>query len=154
MSLESLMLVAFLIVIPLLERLIRVLQARSLPRPADVAQVPVPSRPALPRPVPERAPSVFGPPERAELPGDIALPTLSSPPPLVARHPTAERLTSRQRAHAHQISPEAQVAPELVRRAPPPRRRRQTVKVDLRHSILMMTILGPCKARDYDRGRG
>lgn len=42
MSLEQLLLIAFLIVFPLLERLIRVLRARARGSPADPANTPVP----------------------------------------------------------------------------------------------------------------
>jgi hypothetical protein len=119
MSFESLLLLAFLLLVPLLERLAGAMRARRRSQPADQAPVPAP-------------------------PG-LALPL----PPAPAR---AERLTSRKRAPAHVVIPNDQVAPELAGHATPRRRPRRIVGADLRHSIVMMTILGPCRAADDSRG--
>ena len=156
MSIESLLLVAFLVVIPLLERLVRVLRSRNLPRPADLAHLPAPPRPAPPRPpVPEIAPDALGASESAELLGHTAPPTPASPPLLAARSPATERFTSRERTRARRGSEALPAAPVFVAPAPQSRRHstsRLGITADLRRSIVMMSILGPCKALDHDGG--
>jgi hypothetical protein len=152
-SFESLLLLAFFVLIPLLARLVRAVRARSRPHPADLPQAPTPA-PTLPRPpMPERAPSALGASEPAELPGNITPPTPASPPLLAERHPATERLTSRERARAHRVSQQAQVAPQLAGHVPRLRRSRRSM-IGLRHSIVMMAILGRCKALDHDSGSG
>ena len=156
MSIESLLLVAFLIVIPLLERLVRVLRSRNLPRPADLAHVPPPPPPTPPRPpVPEIAPDAFGASEPAEVHGHTVPPTPASPPPLAARSPAAERFSSRERTRARRGSEALPAAPVFVAPAPQSRRHgtsRLGITAELRRSIVLMSILGPCKALDHDGG--
>lgn len=73
------------------------------------------------------------------------------PVPLAERHPAAERLTSRERAGADRVGHEARLAPQLPS-VSKGRRWRRRVKVDLRYSMVMITILGPCKALDLGPG--
>jgi hypothetical protein len=157
-SFESLLLVAFLLVIPLLERLVRGMRTRSRPHPADLAPVPAPSRLPLPRPaVPERAPDAFGASDPTERTANIAPSTPTSLPPLPERHPAAKRFTSRERARASRGSQELPVTPVFGRPAPHTRRRGTSLRgisAELRRSIVLMSILGPCKALDHDGGHG
>ena len=150
MSIESLLLIGFLIVIPLLERLVRVLRARS-----SGAQVQHPSNPAptSPPPSPSRRPlpaAAAGTSSQMERAADRVQPT--PPPPLLApRHPAPERLTSRDRARARRENPFGPVAPVSVGRSAQQRPRgfalgRISGAADLRRGIVLMAILGPCRA--------
>jgi hypothetical protein len=153
MSIESLLLVAFLIVIPLLERVVRILRSRNLPRPADRAHVPAPPRPAVPRPpVPQLAPDAFGASAPANLPRNITPPTPASPPPLQERKPAAERrFTSSDRARVLREGLGRPTVPVLAARASHVDRHslsRRNVSADLRRAVVLMAILGRCKALD------
>jgi hypothetical protein len=110
MSIESLLLLAVLIVLPLLERLISVLRTRARRSPADLARVPAPERRAtVPRPrVPEKVPDAFGATHEVVFPVTVV--------PEARRHGTSRR----------------------------------TGPADLRRAIVLMTILGPCKALEDD----
>ena len=159
MSLESLLLVAFLIVIPLLERLVRVLRERICQSPADPAPVPAPRRPPpMPRPtVPENAPDPIGESGWTARPVDIAVPPPPVPRSLEPRHRAAERLTSRERARAHRGRRDLPAAPVVIARTPDVGRRMTSlrgIRLNLRQSIALMAVLGPCKALDNDIGRG
>lgn len=146
MSLEQLLLLAFLIVIPLLERLIRLLRARTRGSPEDQSNTPVPQRPPRP-PAPEEAGDADGESGYADLPVDIELPA-PAPPPLAPPRAPAERLTSGERARARRLSQAGPAAPV----GHPPQRvhgtalRRMSAVGDLRRAIVLMTILGPCRA--------
>ncbi len=148
MSFESLLLVAFLLVIPLLERLVRGMRTRSRPHPADLAPVPAPLRPPLPRPaVPERAPDAFGASDPTEHTGNIAPSTPASLPPLPERQTAAERFISRDRARASRGSQDVPVTAVFGRPAPHTRRRGTSLRgmsAELLRSIVLMSILGPC----------
>ncbi len=158
MSIESLLLVAFLIVIPLLERLIRVLRAGTREAPADLARVPAPQRSASmsrPLPLPEEPLNAFEQPEVADLRIKIALPTPAPLPAPAQRHPEAERITSSARARARRWSHDLPAAPALVGPAADGRGYDTSlsgISAELRRAIVLMTILGPCKALDDEGG--
>jgi len=150
MSPESLLLLAFLILIPLLERLIRGLRAQTSRARAGQVNTPAPERPALPaRPsLPRVAADVDdGPTAHTELPRDTAPPTPAPPSPAL-RHAAPERSMSRDRTRARRQSQRGPAAP--VAHSLQPMRRgtalRRIADGDLRRAIVLMTILGPCRA--------
>jgi len=149
MSIESLLLIGFLIVIPLLERLVRALRARS-----NGAQEQHPSHPVPPPPPPSlsrpRPAGAAGTSSQMKSASDRVQPALA-PPLLAPRHPAPERLTSRDRARARRENPLGPVAPVSVGRSAQQRPRgfalgRISGAADLRLGIVLMTILGPCRA--------
>jgi hypothetical protein len=125
MSVESLLLIAFLIVLPLLERLARVLRARASQRPDEPA---------------------VGPPHQP--PASIPSPVLT-PPELPPRHPAVERLSAGERVLLGRMSQPATPA-VLVRAGNLPSRVRHVFSLsqsaDLRRAMMLVVILGPCKA--------
>ena len=129
MSVESILLLAFLIVIPLLERLVRALRAR-----AQRAEELAPKPPQTPPPV-------------------IPLPAVT-PPPLTERHPAAERLSSADHVRARKIRQDPATRP--MRDGSLPSRGRRVIPLakpaDLRRAIMLMAILGPCKALEGETG--
>jgi hypothetical protein len=145
MSFESVLLLLFLVV-PLLERLIRFLRARA----GEASAEPVPGtqerRAPLPRPT---APEVLAAPT-----GIPAEPGRQAPPPipgpvLPPRHPATERVSASDRVRAGRMSPAPAAALPRGRRASTAARRELLLrggKDDLRRAVVLMTILGPCKA--------
>ena len=148
MKLETFLLIVFFIVVPLLERLNRTMQARKQRREDPPGVPPLPPRPA----------SEPWPPEPAEIPipVQVAPPRPPAPPP-VPRRPAAERYPSRERARARAESQASPPRPVLVERATHVARRGSLLgrlQADRRHAIVLATILGPCRALDHDAGRG
>jgi hypothetical protein len=120
MSIESLVLVVFLLVLPLLERLVRALRERT----GQTQQ-------ALPAGLPHPEPA----PAAAPLPAPV-------PPPPRPRHPQAERV------RASRVIQQAAAAPMRARQATPARRHPLSLsnRAELRRAVVLMAILGPCKA--------
>jgi hypothetical protein len=154
MSFESVLLLLFLVV-PLLERLIRFLRARA----GEASAEPVPD--AQERPAPVRrptAPDALG--EQTERPGEAMRP--KPPPPVPApvllppRHPAAERLRASDRVRAGRMTPASDAARPRVQRDSTAGRREllRGGTADLRRAVMLMTILGPCKALESGPGRG
>ncbi len=150
MSIESLLLIGFLIVIPLLERLVGVLRARSKGAQEQHSSNPVPPPPPPSpsrRPLPAVAAGTSSPMKSVS---DRVQP--APPPPLLApKHPAPERLTSRDRARARRENPLGPVAPVSIGRSAQQRPRgfalgRISEAADLRRGIVLMAILGPCRA--------
>lgn len=132
MSAESLLLVLFLIVVPLLERLVRAWRART-PQPLDEPRV--------------SSPEVMPP---------TVLPQVSMPPALPSRHPVAERLSVDERARVRRQATAA--APTRVRRVPTRQSHSWRLEpAEVRTAMRWMTILGPCRALEAEaavmRGR-
>lgn len=160
MSIESLLILALLLVFPLVERLNRHLREQAAQAEGDPADAPprarVPARPRPPRE--ERDADASGASGAAGLPATVPLPVLAqpAPPPLPARHPTFERLTAAERARAARLSQAGEDQPPLVGKAPPRTRRAgslRAARIDLRRAVVLMTILGPCKALEGESGR-
>lgn len=156
MSFESILLVLFL-VFPLIQRLIRFLRVRAGQATAE----PVPGTPG-PSP-PRRRPTA--PEARAEptaAPREAARPATAPPPspvlvPPLPRHQAAQRVSAADRVRAGRKSPASEAAPPRVRRDRGGARRELLLrggKADLRRAVLLMTILGPCKALDGGPVRG
>jgi hypothetical protein len=154
MSFESVLLLLFL-VFPLLERLIRFLRARA----GQASAEPVPATQERPAPVRRpTAPEVLA--EPAQMPGEAMRPIPVPPPvpppvPLPPRHPAAERLRAADRVRAGRTSPASEAALPRVRRAST--RRDLLLRggtADLRRAVMLMTILGPCKALESGPERG
>lgn len=132
MSLDSLLLVAFLIVLPLLERLVRVLRARAQPRT---------EKPAVSPPHRERTASIPSP--------------VSMPPVLPPRHPAAERLSAGERVRARRRSEQATAVLPAGGGSVGSRARHvlsHTKPADLRRAMMLVAILGPCKALEGETG--
>ena len=126
MSIETLLVVAFLIVLPLLEWLVRALRERT-PQGQDAPPASLPH----PEPVPVAAP----------LPAAV----LPPPPP---RHPQTERVSAGERVRASRAVQQAAAAPMHPRKVTPARRHPLSLsnRAELRRAVVLMTILGPCKA--------
>jgi hypothetical protein len=113
MSFEHLLLIAFLVVLPLMQHLVRYLRRQNELREQAEGQPPPLRRPAAreePLPLPRAA--------RRSDPDAIP----AHAPPLLADFAAARR---------------APPGRPVVRRSHP---------IDLRHAIVMMTLLGPCRA--------
>jgi hypothetical protein len=126
MSIETLVLVVFLVVLPLLERLVRALRERTAQgQDAPLASLPH-SEPA---------------PAAASLPATVP----QQPAP---RHLPAERVSASERVRASRVIQQAAVAPVHARPATRPRRHPLLLsnRAELRRAVVLMTILGPCKA--------
>ncbi len=199
MSIESLLLVALLIVFPLLERLSRYLRARAAQIPADPVgarppqRAPVPaSRPTPPgAPLPQRAPG----PEGADLPAEgsatretapklervapesavvsgrtadasgapgptvrpvTAPPPVPGQPALPSRYRAPARLTASDRVRAARTVPAEPAALERARSTPARTRHAGLLRggrANLRRAVVLMTVLGPCKALENEAGR-
>ena len=133
MSAESLLLVALLIVLPLLERLVRVLRARRPQRPEEPAVSP-PHQP----PAGIRSPVLMPP---------------TLPPP---RHRAAERLSAGERIRVSRMRQQAAAAVPMGGGNPPSRARHVFAlgnAADLRRAMMLVAILGPCKALEGARRR-
>jgi hypothetical protein len=130
MSVDSLILVAFLIVLPLLERLVRVLRARTS-QPAEKPTV----RPPLPRP--------------AGIP-----PSAATPPALPPPHPAAEQRSAGERIGESRIRQHvgAAVPMGLANRPSHPRHTGSLKSADLRRAMMLIAILGKCKALEGETG--
>jgi len=197
MSIESLLIVALLIVFPLLERLNRYLRTHAVQTPADPAnarprQRP-PALPGLPTPegatsqrstlpegaasaeraatlksaatperatIPERAAEASGAPGPAVRPVTVPPPVQLPPPEFVPpalppRHRAPERLTASERVRAGRTiqAEQAALAPARGRSS---RARHAVVlrggRADLRRAVVLMTVLGPCKALETEAG--
>ncbi len=143
MSIESLLLLLFLVGIPLAERLKSWLRERAEAGPA------VPDRPA-----PRGRSTARQPAGDAgwETPLEVLPPPLPLPPPPAPRHPAPVRLRAHEAggarpAQQHQAQQTGRVTPAT--RAPTRARRGRLGSVkDLRRAVVMMTILGPCRALD------
>lgn len=154
MSIESLLLVAFLIVFPLLERLSRYLRARSEQAPADPAA-------GVPRQRPTRRPLPGVTADPSTAPGQVGLPARTpapvlSPPPLPPRHPAVERLSAGERVRAARMIQSEAVTPPSVartRRWARPGLSLLDGRADLRRAVVLMTVLAPCKALENEPGR-
>ncbi|MBP7778853.1 MAG: hypothetical protein KA371_17185 [Acidobacteria bacterium] len=157
MSIESLVIVALLIVFPLLERLSRYLRARAAQIPAaPVGASPRQHPPALPRlPKPEREADAPGATGSAVSPVSAPPPVLA-PPALPPRHPAAERLTAAERLRAGRVIQAGQAAREPGRGASaraPYAVALRSGRADLRRAVVLMAVLGPCKALEAESRR-
>jgi hypothetical protein len=152
MSTEQLLFFLLLIAIPLVERLIRAMRARtndSLGERAPTAAEPTVARSRPPRSAPDTGPA----PEalRTKLP-------LPAPPPSpaalleAARHAATEQIRASQREpgvrRERQRGPAATVGSGHLQRPPHPGAALQRVIAggDLRRAIVLIAILGPCRA--------
>lgn len=153
MTFEQLLLIGLLIGIPLIQRLIRALQTGTGETQADgQAGDPVregpPPRPR--RPLHDRAEEAEGDTLRADPPADRAaapstLPRPASRPRGRERH--LSRDDARPRRESRPASP-AGLAPQLARQSTGLRATGGVA--DLRRGIVLMAILGPCRALQPD----
>lgn len=154
MSIESILLAAFLL-LPLLERLIRHLRERAAPARADTEGVPR-HRPARPRPpksgVPAEESAASAQPDRpAGTPTPVVVPAVT----IAVRHPAVERLSASDRVRAARLRQADVVALPSTARPRPLAGKAMTRfgdRADLRRAVVLMTVLGPCKALENDRG--
>jgi hypothetical protein len=140
MPIELLLLIVF-IVVPLIQQLLRVAKEREQgQRKPPGGQLPAASRPARPM----AQPPTHTPPPR----GPVVQ------PPLATLADTAMKARTRT---APRTTPEAVIAVPAVRRSA---RRRGAILTrlrsprDLRDAIVLMTILGPCRALAQDDRSG
>lgn len=149
MTVESILLVAFL-VFPLLARLARFLRGRAEAATADPAAA-APRRP--PPPVEVSVADAMTPGA-----GQTRVPA-RMPPPVVMpasapRHPAVDRPSASQRIRASRlIQGDAAPAVAIVAR---PRTRSSALRIsgsaDLQRAVVLMAILGPCKAVENQPG--
>jgi len=137
MSLEQLLLFAFLIAMALLGRLIRALRARTSPPP---------SHPPLPR----RARDVEGEAFRTARPG-VATPSSRAPPTRAPQHAAAERHLPADGAWVPRERQGPEAAPTAAARLLVPMRHGIALEWlgaggNLRRAIVLMAILGPCRS--------
>ena len=118
-------------VLPLLERLVRVLRARR-PQRSEERAVGPPQHPA------------------ASIPSPVLI-----PPALPPRYPAAERLSTGERVRVRRMSQQATAA-EPMRGVNLSSRARHAFSLsksaDLRGAMMLLAILGPCKALDGEPG--
>ncbi len=155
MTIDQLLLIAFLLAVPLLERLMRALRERDRrsqgdqPRGQVPEWLPPPTRRPFPGPVRVEEPEDDDE-EEVFRPGPIA-PPIPAPQRLPPRPATPERPLSRERARPRRDS-RARPATPLPAGRPSPRVRRDATVLrglrpsGLRRAIVLMTILGPCRA--------
>jgi hypothetical protein len=132
MSLETLLLLAFFILLPLIERLLRAARQPDGGAEGTAGEVPRPSsRPEIRVPMPRRQPPVdAAPPPTAEAAPVSVRAAGQTPPQVALGTPGARRATRR-----------AMLQADL--RAP----------LSLRRAIVLMTILEPCRSlAPHDRG--
>ena len=125
MSLETLLLLAFFILLPLIERMLRAARQPDGGAEDATTEVPRPSSPPEIRvPTPRRQPPVdAAPPPTAEAAPVSVRPAAQRPPRVVLSAPGARRATRR-----------AMVLEDLRR------------PLSLRRAIVLMTILEPCRS--------
>ena len=154
MSIESILLAAFLL-FPLLERLIRHLRERAAQAPSDPAAGAPPQRPLPTRPLPAVAADESTTSGQTGHPAGAPAPVLL-PPPLPPRHPAVERLSAGERVRAPRMIQSEAVTPSSVARTRPRARPGLLLHhggADLRRAVVLMTVLGPCKALENEPGR-
>lgn len=126
MSVETLILLALFVLLPLLERLVRHVRERNRPTPQPTHRGPLPTSPPAARVPREPTPPI---------------------PPLPALE--GDRFDMHQTAPAREA-----VTPATTASSGPRRGRRRVVsavlrtRLDLRRAITAATILGPCRALD------
>ena len=125
MSVESLLLLVVLIVLPLLERLVRFLRART-PQRRETATADAPP--------PAAASAVLAP--------------ASAPPPL---HPPAERVSAAERVHRSRETRAAAVT-RGINQPSLPRKFALRNRAEARRAMLLVAILGPCKGLEREGG--
>jgi hypothetical protein len=151
MSIEQLLLFLLLVAIPLLQRLIRGIRARTGGSPWERGPAAAEGVVTRPRPalsVPDRGGTASeGRRTELPLPDSPLLPVL----PHAARHAAPEQLRASERAPG--LRRERQRGPAAVRAAhlqPPTRPGTALQRViaggDLRRAIVLIAILGPCRA--------
>lgn len=170
MSIETLLLIGLLVLLPLVERLIGLLRSRTGGTEADQRHPPAPQRPLRNhrRPAPEWGDEAADhplPPD-IERPPDVYVPSPVPPapaPPLPAARSPVPHRAPRERHGSHEsarLRRERQRGREtggqLVPSATLDRARRQEVHSrarlgissvgDLRRAVVLMTLLGPCRA--------
>jgi hypothetical protein len=148
MSPEQLLFFLLLVAIPLLERLIRAMRARTNDSPGERAPTPA-ERAVSPWRAPRSAHDAGGPASEA-LRTELPLPVLPPPPalPEAARHAAPEQLRASQREPG--VRRERQHGPAATVRQRPMRPGTALQQIvaggDLRRAIVLITILGPCRA--------
>jgi hypothetical protein len=147
MSVESLLLIVLLIVLPLLERLIGILRERARGRDAHEGREG--TSPARSLPAETRSPaSAGGTASSAKQSSDRSGPM--SAPPRLLQDARGERLTSRARpAVSREAAPRtATITVGRTASSSGPASARWSIDgvADLRRGIVLMTILGPCRA--------
>jgi hypothetical protein len=160
MSLEALLVLGAMLLLPLLERLVQ--QRRAGGRPAPPDRTPAPrraadgrARPASRGERPARRPEASTPDEPVTA---TAGPSITGPatPPRQDPRPAPVRLTLRERAvAARDVTPPG--PPDTTNRSlTRPRQLPAGIwrgrAVDLRHAIVLQTILGPCRANQPFEG--
>jgi hypothetical protein len=158
MSIEQLLLVGLLIVLPLVDRLVRVLRARSSQSRTRLASLPVAARPESPSPPPtlERAEAALNASVETEpAPKMRHRPGLTQPPP---QRPGPEPLKSGQRPPVRREFARQPLSARVEHRLRSARRARVSQQIstvrDLRGAIVTMVILGPCRAVQRDEPHG
>ena len=88
----------------------------------------------------------------ASVPGPVVVPPL----PVSLRHPAVERLSASDRVRAARLLQTDVVALPSTARTRPLARKAMTRlgdRADLRRAVVLMTVLGPCKALENEPGR-
>lgn len=152
MSIEQLLFFLFLVAIPLLERLIRALRARTGETPTEHTPAPAEanvSRPRVPVPTPETGDT------RSETRGtELPLPGVSLPPalPQAVRRgepdqlPASKREPRLRREGRRNVPSTLRTGQSAGPGRPGAAPRRIIAGADLRRAIALITILGPCRA--------
>jgi hypothetical protein len=151
MSPEQLLFFLLLVAIPLLERLIRAMRARTNDLPgerAPTAAEATVSHARLPRSAHDAGGAASEAP-RTELPLPASLPPAALPE--AARHAAPDQLHASKREHVRrerQHGPAATARPGHLQRPTRPGTALQRVIAggDLRRAIALIAILGPCRA--------
>jgi hypothetical protein len=148
MSIEQLLFFAILVAMPLLERLIRVMRARTGGSSGDRTPAPAGETGSPPRPpmsLPD-AGATASPPRGTELP----LPASPLPPTLPQPIPHLAAGDLRASAREPRVRREPRPVPSAGLRAGraerPPALRPVIGAGDLRRAIVLMAVLGPCRA--------
>ena len=131
MTLETLLFLAFFLALPLLDRLVRALRARLI---AAVEQATPADRPG---------PPPLAPAERQSLPA-------VEPPPIPIAVPAPRHPAQASRGRLNRPA-EPESIEQPTRRATRGARSRWNSRIgDRRRAVVLMTILGPCRALDRD----
>jgi hypothetical protein len=151
MTLEQLLVLAFLIGIPLIDALIRALRAGTSGSPSDTGRNSRSEQQSLPRRAAPPVPVAQGsspPPLPPELPS-AALPPLSHVPAAAGDAPEHPGSPEHGSAGVRPPRRHQRLAPrdEQSRRSTLARQR-PLPSADLRRAVVLMTILGPCRALD------